>query len=92
MFPPEVRQGEAAVPSASTEAAREELRSWIRDCMSNGEMPPDPEMSLEEKGTRKHKQLSAKPTKTNPAPRSKREPTPEEVDTFFGEDGDEEDD
>ncbi|KAF4598842.1 18S rRNA maturation protein [Pleurotus pulmonarius] len=92
LFPPEVRQGEAAVSSSSTEAAREELRSWIRDCMSNGEMPLDPEMSLEEKGTRKHKQPSAKPTKTNPAPKSKRESTPEEVDPFFGEDGDEEDD
>ncbi|KAJ8697119.1 18S rRNA maturation protein [Pleurotus ostreatus] len=94
LFPPEVRQGEAAIPSsASTEAAREELRSWIRDCMSNGEIPPDPEMSLEEKGTTRHKQPSAKPTKTDPAPKSqRREPTPEEVDPFFGEDGDEEDD
>ncbi|KAG9221312.1 hypothetical protein CCMSSC00406_0009423 [Pleurotus cornucopiae] len=94
LFPPEVRQGEAAIPSsASAEAAREELRSWIRDCMSNGEIPPDPEMSLEEKGTPRHKQPSAKPTKTDPAVKSqRREPTPEEVDPFFGEDGDEEDD
>lgn len=61
--------------------------------MSNGEISPDPEMSLEEKGTKKPKQPSARPTKTDPGPRSqRREPTPEEVDPFFGEDGDEDDD
>ncbi|KAF9463532.1 hypothetical protein BDZ94DRAFT_1192598 [Collybia nuda] len=58
LFPPEVRLGEGKSMSrpvdgetAKTGQAREEVRSWIRSRMESGELPTDPELHLDTRGS-----------------------------------------
>ena len=48
LFPPEVRKGapEPSGPEAVSQD-REEIRTWVRECMKKNELPADPELHLE---------------------------------------------
>ncbi|KAJ7478608.1 hypothetical protein B0H11DRAFT_1279280 [Mycena galericulata] len=48
LFPPELRKGEAQEPSA--DAGRDEVRTWIRSRMDNGELSAEPELHLDSRG------------------------------------------
>lgn len=48
LFPPELRKGEAEEPSA--DAGRDEVRTWIRSQMDNGELSVEPELHLDSRG------------------------------------------
>jgi len=51
LFPPDTRQGKVETitseESVKTDAARQEVRSWIRSCMEGGELWSEPELHVE---------------------------------------------
>lgn len=82
LFPPEVRKGtEVSAEGQKTIEEREKVREWIREQMTKGELPMDPEL----KQTRavKTRTFDAPPTSTAEIP-----PSDVEEDAFFGDDSD----
>ena len=84
LFPPEVRQGaEVNADGQKTIEEREKVRGWIREQMTNGELPMDPEVNQTQ--AVKTRTYDAPPPSTAEIP-----PADDEEDAFFGDDSDNE--
>ena len=89
LFPPEVRKGEVDTSSTDgrkTIEEREKVREWIREQMTKGELPLEPESNLDS-----HSRTVKTRTWTKDAPHTATteiQPADVEQDAFFGDDSD----
>ncbi|KAJ7125398.1 hypothetical protein C8R44DRAFT_783013 [Mycena epipterygia] len=88
LFPPELRKGETQEPSS--DAGRDEVRTWIRSQMEGGELSAEPELHMDSRGSGGGADWDGEKKNQKKSGAAELEMDVDPEDAFFGEDDEDE--